>query len=407
VDKSISNRIQILKTDTSIPCTRPWTSIEERSLAGDYRICCFINADLGTIDKKSDRNVLDLWNGPTVEKIRRFFAGGAFHRFCPPDCPVLFQKAEIEPDSTDFYEYDSSEYDSFSEKFRENRERVISAILHREIHPDIQPLRLKLHPTNTCNLRCRMCMQDKEDRVEIGNGYYRNLSRLMPYLEELIIFGGEPFACRVTKDIIFGETMRENPQIHISTITNGTLLDASMQERLKSLRLGWFSFSLDSCTEKTYESIRVNAKYAATFRNIESFVKKRDTGEIRIRDIDASFVIQKVNYSEIPRFVEFAHNLRIKSSFSLVTGFHELYDRMDEVRECVEAGIARADELGTFAAARQLASIHRQLPQYGEKLKKLKYFYRLLDRMNKDRVIFFLRKHNRLRLFLKKIAGIR
>ncbi len=406
MEKSLRDPIQIIKSDTTIPCTRPWTSLEERSLAGDYRICCFINADLGTLGKTEDRDILELWQGKPLHRIRESFAEGMFQRFCPPDCPVLLQKSEIQPDYTDFNDYDPGEYATFSAEFRENRERVVSAILRREKTVDTFPLRLKLHPTNICNLRCRMCMQDKDARADIGEGYHRNLHRLMPYLEELIVFGGEPFACPVTKGIIFGDEMRQHPHIHYSAISNGCLLDEAIQEKLKRLRLGWFSFSLDSCVEKTYEQIRINAKYSRTFPNIESFVRKRDRGEIRIRSIEANFVIQKLNYTEISRFVEFAHDLGINSGFGLITGFNELHDRIDEVRASLEEGISKAQSLGEQAVARQLSLLHRQLPRYGAKVRRLRLYYRLMDLVDKDRLMFFLRRHNRLREFLKKVAGV-
>jgi len=251
-----------------------------------------------------------------------------------------------------------------------------------------------------------MCFQDKSRKEEIGAVYYENTYRLMPYLEELIIFGGEPFACRTTREIIFGEKIKKFPHIHFSTITNGSLLDDRIIEKLKRLKLGSFSFSLDSCNEKTYEQIRINARYAITFSNIENFVRKRDNGEIRIRDIEANFTIQNNNYHEIKDFVRFAHSLNIRAAFGFVNDTYELHDMIDEVRMSMEEGIAEAQSLGDTAASGELKFLLNELPEYEAKIKKLNFYYKLLNIVDKDKVIYFMRRHNKFRLLVKKIMGL-
>ncbi len=402
----VFSKINQLKSNPAVACTRPWTSLEERSLDGDYRICCFINKNLGILKKDSERSILDLWNGTEIKEIRNVFAESRFKSLCPRDCPLLIYKTKINTGYTDFYNYDPAEYETFNSKFKDNREKVIDAILNNEVSPPIYPLRLKLHPSNTCNLNCRMCMQNKNLRVNIGSKYYENTFKLMPCLEELVIFGGEPFACKVTKEIIFGDEIKKYPQIHYSTLTNGTLLDEKIQEKLKGLRLGSFSFSLDSCTEKIYEYIRQNARFTRTMNNLVSFVKKRDKGEISIRDIEVNFAIQKVNYKEIAKFVEFAHSLNIKCGFSFVTGSYELNDKIDNVKENIEEAIKVANSLNETETSKHLSYLLSELPIYGKKIKKLHFFYNALNMIDKDKAIFFFRRHNTLRRLFKKVLNI-
>jgi MoaA/NifB/PqqE/SkfB family radical SAM enzyme len=228
----------------------------------------------------------------------------------------------------------------------------------------------------------------------------------MPYLEELIVFGGEPFSCPITQKIIFGEEMRKHPQIHFSTISNGSLLDEKILDRLRAIRLGSFSFSLDSCVEKTYESIRCGAQYSRTMKNIENFVAGRDSGKIRIRNIELNCTIQKLNFREISRFIEYAHALGVKSGFGLITGFDELHDCIPEVRENIEDGMNMARSLGEYEAERNLSFLLKTLPSYEKKIKRVRVFYHMMNAVGSEKIVFFIRRHNALRNVVKKILGV-
>jgi hypothetical protein len=406
MSKKIDDRIRDMRTDPSILCTRAWTSLEERSLAGDYQICCFMSTILGVIRKNADTDIMSLWNNEVMTGLRQAFVDGTFSRVCPSNCPVLVKKRNFNPEYTDFYSYDPAEYESFSAEFRDNREKVLDSIVERALRVDTFPLRLKLHPTNICNLECRMCNLDKSLRQEIGDNYLRNIHKLLPYLEEIVVFGGEPFACKVTRDLVFGEEMRKYPQIHFSTISNGALLDERILEKLKRLRLGWFSFSLDSCEERTYPLIRVNSNFARTFANIERFVRARDAGDLRIRTISALFVIQKLNFPEIAGFVEWAHSLRIEPVFSFVDGTNELLGHIGEVRGSLEAGKAKAAQLGLDSTVTELNTLLRNLPSYQQRLKRQRLYFSIFKVVDRDRIVSFLQKHNRFKRTIRKIMGI-
>ncbi len=399
-------KIDAIRRDRSLLCTRPWTSIEERSLVGDWQVCCFTPTILGVIHKNADTDIMTLWNNDVIAGMRSDFTSGAMSRHCPADCPILVRKREREPDHTDFYDYDPAEYASFSSTFRENREKILDAIANRRRTVDAFPIRLKLHPSNICNLDCRMCNLDKDLRDEVGEGWRRNMRTLLPYLEEIVVFGGEPFACKTTREIVFGGELARHTQVHFSTITNGAIMDERILERLKGLRLGWFSFSLDSCDPGTYPKIRVNADHARTFANIERFIRARDAGDIRIRTVNANFVIQALNFAETSRFIEWAHGLGINPVFSLVTGTPELLERAADVRASMNEGIATAEKLGETAVAADLRSLLAVLPGYERQLRRQKIYFKAFKIVSRDRVVSFFQRHNTLKRAVRKIMGI-
>jgi sulfatase maturation enzyme AslB (radical SAM superfamily) len=194
----------------------------------------------------------------------------------------------------------------------------------------------------------------------------------MPYLEELKIFGGEPFACSATREIIFGDEIRKHPQLHFSTITNGTMLNSTLLEKLRQLRLGWFEFSLDSCTAATYHKVRGLGNISQPFRRFETFVQRRDQGSLRIAKIFASFVIQRPNLHEIAPFVRYTKNLNVQPVFSFVFGSYELMDRINEARDQIIEGIAEAKSVGSEDGLKCLSHLLQHLPAYSESLRRSK-----------------------------------
>jgi len=237
--------------------------------------------------------------------------------------------------------------------------------------------KLKLLPSYTCNLKCPMCSVRNLPGPRIGRNYYNRLYKLMPYLEEVVVFGGEPFACKATRRIVFGAEIRRHPQIHFSTITNGTLLDAKVLDRLRDIRLGWISVSLDAARQRTYEQVRPGAPYSKTMANLERLVRARDAGEVRIRDITISFVIQRTNYTEISQFLEIANRLRVMPKFNLVGRSYELLDVMDEVKDCVKEAISKAREFEQKYAVDRLTKILKKLPDYHARLTRKRTLLKL------------------------------
>ena len=397
--------VSIHSFEAIAPCTRPWTALFEFSVFGDYKVCCWIDAIIGNITKNSNDDIMGLWNNSKIVEVRKSMLNGLFSRLCPSSCPVLRKRKRFF-NLLEFYDYDAHEYAKFDQEFRKNRETIIRSILQKKLVLNGFPLRLKLHPSNTCNLKCRMCHLDKSLKVPVNENYYKNIYKLLPYLEELEVFGGDPFACKLTRELIFGEKLRKYPQVHLSTVTNGTLLNENVLEQLKGLRLGHFDFSLDGCTEETYNQIRINGSYPKTIENIQRFVHERDKGNICVQNIGLLFVIQSINYREISRFIELAHTLKISVGFSLVEGSTELLDELDAVKGSILEGIAKARELGDTKAAEDLSHLLKRIPKYSTRASNLKHLFKIFRVADRDKISAFFEKHRSLKRSLKKLLGL-
>lgn len=391
---------EVLNGKRYFPCTVPWTRLEERELYGDFLFCCWINKSLGTIRKDSKTSFLNLWNDPAAIEIRDSYLKSDFFKYCPKDC-VGFVNCE-----TGFYDYPQEEFDTFSNLFRANITKLAKEIQEKKNVLEAKPIRLKLHPTSICNLRCPMCNVHSQAPEETGEAYTNTVYELIPHLNDLNVFGGEPFFCKLSREIIFSDAVKNASQVHISAVTNGTMLNEKMLERLTELRLGQFIFSMDSISPEVFPKIRLGAKYETVMENLQRFVRYRDEKRIRIRNIGLSCAIQKLNFREIPEIVEFCNDLSIGVNFSLVFGTSELNGHIPEVTESVKEGIKKAEQLKNERIADRLESILHQLPEYEKRLKGLRFTDKLLNMLGKHRVMLFFQKHQGLKRIVKKLLRI-
>ena len=396
--KDIFERIEGIRNDKTLCCTKPWTTLEEVTVYGEYKVCCWLRNLIGQIPKDSRKDFMELWDSPRIINARRTMSDSKSNlgNLCDRTfCEILYQRDFLFR-RYEFWDYTPEEYRSFGEAFRKNRKLTVSAIEQRKLHPGNHPTHLKLTPSHTCNLHCRMCMQDSTYKAPSGDAYLKNVFSLMPYLEDLLVVGGEPFACGVTKRILFGEEIMGYPQIHCSVITNGTLLDDRMQDKLRHLRLGFFHFSLDSCHAKTYHEIHEGAVFSITIANLKKFIARAKAGEIRVKHIFASFVIQRANFEEIPEFIEFTHALGIQPIFSIIVGSSELQDFIPKVKQRVEEGIKKADESGSTLVQNLLRCVLAALPRYEAVFRQQALLDRLPINMNNTMMRKFFSRHRRI-----------
>lgn len=136
------------------------------------------------------------------------------------------------------------------------------------------PHHIHIEPTNTCNLRCIHCIQERMTRK-------RGLMRWEIYTR--IINEIAPLGCSVTLDVQ-GEPLL-HPQItemvdyakekgcHVSLLTNATRLSVEVSSRLIHNKLDRIVFSFDAIEKDLYEKIRKRADFQVTLYNILKFIE--------------------------------------------------------------------------------------------------------------------------------------
>lgn len=339
-------------------CTKPWTSIEERSIDGALKPCCWFNFGLGRARNLKD--LIGFWFSKKMVGIRKQILANKVDSICWRYCPVL--RCQFDFSKQEFYDYSESELREFDLNFLVNRKKALQAIVQSEIEVDYFPLRLKLFPTAKCNLGCVMCGLDKKLSNSKHQYSFKTLNRLGTYLEELKIFGGEPFSCQLSKKIILDPNLAR--QAHRAFITNGTLLTKQIIKKLSLIRIGWIDVSLDACSKKTYERIRKGAIYEKTIANLRQLLSLSDRHGVRKFDIYADFVIQQMNILEIPDFVSFCDKLGMLANFSFVNPLRYDIKFIENAEDSIKKGIERAKETSSVFALKNLKGLEEQLREF-------------------------------------------
>lgn len=360
-----------LRDGAGPPCSKPWVSVEERNTWGSVKPCCWIRGSLGKINDASD--VRSIWNGEGYRSVRGAMSSGTVPAYCPADCPLLDARSDWFP-KQELYDYSRAELVSFDSDFLANRVLVMSAILAGEASLDgAYPLRLHLHPSDVCNLRCVMCFLDLESGRTRDWYTGTRLRELMRYLEEVKVFGGEPFFCDTSRALILDTD--KPPWTHTSFLTNGMLVTERVIDALEGVRIGSVDVSLDAADGATYERIRLRGNFAKAIAGTRRLAELGRRHRIRRFSVYADFVIQEFNYRSLEPFVRLCADIDITPNFTMVADNREATRRArlqktelgvrphdpGDLRAHLDGAIARAETLNLDFASRSLQRVRREL----------------------------------------------
>ncbi len=183
-------------------------------------------------------------------------------------------------------------------------------ILEKKIVLKSKPKSLTIQLTSKCNLRCIMChpvSSMEKDKIDncIGNDMseqnYKELIKLIPYLTELILQGGETFLYPKILDLL--EEAYKN-KVEIQVITNGLLLNQKSIQTLISCN-ATVNISIDGFNEEVYEKIRFGGKFKNLVSNLELIKKMRSEKKNSLK-LRLLMVVMKSNYKQIENGLYFA-----------------------------------------------------------------------------------------------------
>ena len=188
------------------------------------------------------------------------------------------------------------------------------------LQPPVSRLaKVYIEPTNHCNLQCRTCIRHNWDEP-IGEMKAETFTRIVSGLRSFIpapniLFGGlgEPLA---HPDIV--EMIRQLKSLGCFTelITNGTLLDGPLSEKLIDAGLDILWISLDGATPESYRDVRLGAALPEVLANLKEFRRIRwrkhhPVGlDLMLKpQLGIVFVAMKRNISDLPAVFRLANQL--------------------------------------------------------------------------------------------------
>lgn len=174
-----------------------------------------------------------------------------------------------------------------------------------------QTLPLQLDITNSCNLSCKHCYHP--DHKNAGNlslnnwfdivDQYQNLIKKYTYKSKIILCGGEPFVSPYLWPIL-DKLNNEMPECQISILTNATLIDKNVIQKLKLYKNIQLQVSLDGSTAKTHNFYRGNGSFEKSVSAIKLLIENGFKVKILA-------VLSRNKLNELDSFFQLAKTLQV------------------------------------------------------------------------------------------------
>ena len=326
------------KPSSQIFCSKAWTSFEVEH-DGTVAPCCMSKVVCGNVTKSS---IAELWNGEGFREFRRKMAQGQWQDICRPECPRLRGAINDSVES------------SLSEVFADNYQKNLAEIANRTIVLESWPRIWKATASTLCNLDCIMCYQDRNDLRVLPSSFFEEIATLYPFMQEMQLIGGEPFAIKRLRTIMAEFPKERYPDAKFSIVTNGTVHDDKTVDLVAGLNVSWMSISIDAASAPTYERIRRGGNFENTMNGVRKFIA---LGRKKGFPVHIAFCVMSENLHEVAAFAQLGRELGADVLFGRVSRSFYVNDQHLIDEEKLKAEVQRAKALVAPPAPMHLANL--------------------------------------------------
>jgi MoaA/NifB/PqqE/SkfB family radical SAM enzyme len=276
--------------------------------------CCYWtayennNPPVGNIKTQT---IEKIWNGEGFQRLRAGMASGDLKAAGCDRCHALAQGLAMG------FERDPDSEGDFDTPYARNLHTLEREIAAGATVLEAKPTIVSYTPSHRCNIRCTHCYQESTRTAEIDRADAdEEVARLAPYLVRLVAGGGEPFLLPMWREFLDRFDLTLNPYLDFSTSTNATVVTDQVLAGLSHFKKLTINVSLDG-TGAAYERVRVGAKFdqvAANIRRLKAVVH----GARRRSNIGISMCVMKSNILDLPNFLRFARDEKLRSGISPV-----------------------------------------------------------------------------------------
>lgn len=210
------------------------------------------------------------------------------------------------------------------------------------------PVFIEVEVTTRCNLRCIIC----------EHTYWNELPKDMTFYEFKKIIDQFPILCWIgltgigesflNKDFLkMLEYVKKEKQSFIELYDTFYFIDEDKANRLIELKVDRILVSLDAAKKETYEKIRCGSDFEKVIKNVRYLFKRKMETKSEFPKIDFHFIINKLNYNEIPEFIELVDDLKgnCKTEIQFTRMLHNFPEISDLFMEVPEDIIKKAEEI--------------------------------------------------------------
>lgn len=283
--RSLEETNQWLKTRF---CTRPFDMIETATSGELYRCCpSYLPVPVGHFADAQRDGLEHLLTAPRAEALKESIMDGSFKYCSRLYCPFIGSRNLM------------------------SREDGLKAVAEIPTHPKT----VYFSHDFSCNLSCPSCrtkkiVAPKSEQENLDSLSDKILVPLIDHADYVSICGsGDPFASIHFRNLLINYC-RNTPEKKrkIALQTNGNLCDARAWESMGLYgHVARVSVSIDAAEEATYDIVRRDGNFARVRENMTFVANLRRTGEINFFGL--CFVVQDINYREMPAFAEWGKEL--------------------------------------------------------------------------------------------------
>lgn len=182
------------------------------------------------------------------------------------------------------------------------------------------PKRMIFRLNNTCNLACVMCFPDVSSRIRkelhgleqkqtpYGEKFFEELYEILPHLEHVEFYGGEPFLIKEHLRIL--EMIQEtNSTCTIFVNTNATCFSPKVKDYIENMNFTHIAVSMDAVSDRLHSEVRKGIKNELFLKNIDWLLKLRERKKLFV---GLNVTEHRKNWFELGEIFHFAEEKKIK-----------------------------------------------------------------------------------------------
>lgn len=196
------------------------------------------------------------------------------------------------------------------------------------------PRYLEVEVTTRCDLRCTMCEHTywNEKGRDMTFEQFKKVIDQFPKLAWIGTTGiGSSF---LNKDYLKMLEYAKSKSVYVELFDPFHRLNEELIETIvKNALIDRLICSIDGTTVKTYENIRVGAKFDTVIKNIRTLVETKRKYKTSFPELSFHFIISKDNCFEVPQFVELVNDITNGDNIGIM--FSHLLHSFDEIKDMV------------------------------------------------------------------------
>lgn len=219
------------------------------------------------------------------------------------------------------------------------------------------PVRMELHPTDVCNLKCIFCWRKGKSNPSRKELSERKLLQIVREAAELgvkewiVSGGGEPLVRKSTTLKVLKEIKKNNMWGLLTT--NGTLLTEKDAEFLVDIGWDQIQFSIDGPNKVINDFLRPPKSFERTINAVKILRRVRDSKDSKKPYIGFNTVLNRMNFDKLNEMIELAAFVGSELVYfePIYSGYSKIdlkitKENMSKLAKCLKKAKKTAKKLG-------------------------------------------------------------